>query len=116
IPPIDTNPADFIKNLPNKGALEKGTAPYLFGAYAANNKLPYTENWSLDLQYQVAPKTVATLGYVGNHGVHQTVPVPFNQPRVATPGNPVNGQIYSYGFNATAANGNTLLSEPYSTN
>lgn len=116
-PVIDTNPADFINNLPNQKALVKGTAPYLFGAYAANNSLPYTENWSLDVQYQFLPKIVATLGYTGNHGVHQTVPLPFNQPQMATPLNPVNGQIYSYGFNATDGQKKpgVLLSEPYST-
>ena len=70
-PPVDTNPADFIKNLPNQTALMSGTSPYLFGSYAANNKLPYTQNWSLDLQYQIWPKTVASVGYTGNHGVHQ---------------------------------------------
>jgi hypothetical protein len=117
-PPIDTNPADFIKNLPNQAALINGAAPYLFGAYAANNKLPYSENYSLDLQYQLLPKLVADVGYTGNHGVHQTVPVPFNQPRIATPQAPVNGQIYSYGFNATDGklkNPGTLLSEPIQT-
>jgi hypothetical protein len=114
-PPIDTNPADFINNLPNQNALINGSSPYLFGAYAANNKLPYTENWSLDLQYQVLPRTVASVGYTGNHGVHQTVPLPFNQPLVATPQSPVNGQIYSYGYNAQDANGNRLVTEPYST-
>ena len=117
-PTIDTNPADFIKNLPNQAALIKGTAPYLFGAYATNNKLPYSENYSLDLQYQLTSKIVADVGYTGNHGVHQTVPIPFNQPQVATPQSPVNGQIYSYGFNATDGQKKpgTLLTEPYSTN
>jgi hypothetical protein len=115
-PAIDTNPADFIKNLPNQAALIKGTAPYLFGAYAANNKLPYSENYSLDLQYQLFPKLVADIGYTGNHGVHQTVPLPFNQPQVATPNSPVNGQTYSYGFNAIDSKKNRLLTEPYSTN
>lgn len=132
-PPVDTNPADFINNLSNQTALEKGAAPYLFGSYAANNKLPYTENWSLDVQYQLARRVVASVGYTGNHGVHQTVPLPFNQPQVATPDHPVNGQIYSYGYNATdngcpsdkhcipagsttkAGPGNVLLSELQST-
>src|ERR1700723_3843253 len=113
-PPIDTNPADFIKNLSNQAALEKGAEPYLFGAYAANNKLPYSENYSLDLQYQLTPRIVADIGYTGNHGVHQTVPLPFNQPQVATPQNPVNGQMYSYGFQANdgAKKPSTLLTEP----
>ncbi|HWZ50345.1 MAG TPA: carboxypeptidase regulatory-like domain-containing protein [Granulicella sp.] len=112
-PTVDTNPADFINNLPNQNAIiNNGAAPYLFGAYGKNNVLPYTENWSLDFQYQILPKTVASIGYTGNHGVHQTIPLPFNQPNVATPSTPVNGQIYSYGYNATDAGGNPLLSEP----
>ena len=116
LPAVDTNPANFINNLPNQNALiNNGAAPYLFGAYAANNKLPYTENWSLDLQYQFLPRVVASVGYTGNHGVHQTVPLPFNQPEVATPQSPVNGQIYSYGYNAQYQTGDRLLTEPYST-
>ncbi len=114
-PATDTNPAHFISNLPNQNALIGGAAPFLFGAYASTNKLPYTENWSFDLQYQVLPKTLVSLGYTGNHGVHQTVPLPFNQPLVATPQSPVNGQTYSYGYNAADAQGNTLVSEPYNT-
>lgn len=121
LPPIDTNPAHFVQNLPNQASLINGNSPYLFGAYAANNKLPYTENYSLDLQYQLAPRVVGSVGYTGNHGVHQTVPLPFNQPQVATPGSPVNGQTYSYGYNATDTGlptykgGNQLVSEPYNT-
>jgi TonB dependent receptor len=73
---------------------------FLFGGYDPKNKLPYSENWSLDLQWQPKNNLVLTLGYVGNHGVHQPIPIPFNQPGVATPSNPINGQIYSYGFQA----------------
>jgi len=73
---------------------------FLFGGYDPKNKLPYSENWSLDLQWQPKNNLVLTLGYIGNHGVHQPLPIPFNQPGVATPSHPVNGQIYSYGFQA----------------
>jgi Carboxypeptidase regulatory-like domain len=73
---------------------------FLFGGYDPKNKLPYSENWSLDLQWQPKNNLVLTLGYIGNHGVHQPIPIPFNQPGVATPTNPINGQIYSYGFQA----------------
>jgi len=114
-PPVDTNPADFINNLPNQTALINGTEPYLFGAYGINNKLPYTENWSLDWQWQMRPDIALTIGYTGNHGVRQTIPLPFNQPLVATPQHPVNGQFYSYGYNAVDANGNNLATEPYNT-
>ncbi len=114
-PPIDTNPADFVKSLPTRAALVNGDNPYLFGAYGLNNKLPYTENWSLDVQYQLRSDLAMLIGYTGNHGLRLTVPVPFNQPKVATPQSPVNGETYSYGYNAADANGSTLLSEPYST-
>ena len=73
-------------------------APFLFGGYDPANKLPYSENWSLDLQWQPSNDIVVTLGYLGNHGVHQVLPIPFNQPGLATPTNPINNQIYSYGY------------------
>ena len=73
---------------------------FLFGGYDPANKLPYSENWSLDLQWQPKNDVVLTMAYIGNHGVHQPIPVPFNQPAIATPSHPVNGQIYSYGFEA----------------
>lgn len=72
--------------------------PFLFGGYNAANKLPYSENWSLDLQWQPENDLVLTLGYLGNHGVHELLPIPFNQPGIATPTNPINNQIYSYGY------------------
>ncbi len=112
---VDTNPADFINSLPNQGDLINGSNPYLFGAYNAANKLPYTENWSLDMQWQPRPDMAFTVGYTGNHGVHQTIPLPFNQPYIATPDNPVNGQTYSYGYQVTDQNGNPIPNEPYNT-
>jgi hypothetical protein len=71
---------------------------FLFGGYNPANKLPYSENWSLDLQWQPRNDVVLTLGYTGNHGVHLPVPIPFNQPGIATPTNPINNQIYSFGY------------------
>jgi Carboxypeptidase regulatory-like domain/TonB dependent receptor-like, beta-barrel len=72
--------------------------PFLFGGYDPANKLPYSEDWSLDLQWQPRNDIVLTLGYLGNHGVHEVLPIPFNQPGIATPTNPINNQIYSYGY------------------
>lgn len=114
-PAVDTNPADFIHNLPNIAALINGSEPYLFGAYALNNKLPYTEDWSLDWQWQASRDVAITIGYTGNHDVRQTIPIPFNQPQIATPSHPVNGQSYSYGWQAADANGSVLLTEPNNT-
>jgi hypothetical protein len=71
--------------------------PLLFGGYAINNKLPYTQNWTLDAQYQASNNWLFDIAYLGNHGTHEVLPVPFNQPIIATPQNPVNGQTSSYG-------------------
>jgi hypothetical protein len=124
-PTIDTNPADFINNLPNMGALINGASPYLFGAYGLNNKLPFTENWSFDTQWKFRPDISATLGYTGNHSQRQTIPVPFNEPQIATSQAPLyaNGmypQAATYGYQIgadepynTYTGGNTDLRTPY---
>jgi len=102
--------------------------PILFGGYNAKNKLPYSENWSLDLQWQPRNDVVMTLGYLGNRGVHQVLPIPFNQPGIATQANPINNQIYSFGQQAEGvasenvqtqigefsfSDGNTALRTPF---
>lgn len=88
---------------------------FLFGGYDPANKLPYSENWSLDLQWQPKNDLVLTAAYLGNHGVHQPIPIPFNQPGVATANNPINGQIYSYGYQAVDNNYNPLVYEQVQT-
>ena len=96
--------ASFLNYLPNMGQTISGDypsgnyfGPFLFGGYDINNRLPYTENWTFDLQYQLSNSWLFSAGYVGNHGLHQVLPIPFNQALIATPQNPVNGQTSSYG-------------------
>jgi Carboxypeptidase regulatory-like domain len=90
---------------------------FLFGGYDPRNTLPYSENWTLDVQWQPLNTLYFDLGYVGNHGQHLLLPIPFNQPGIATPTNPINGQIYSYGYQAQDANGGpgVLLTEQVGT-
>ena len=92
---------------------------FLFGSYDPTNKLPYSENWSFDIQWQPRNDVVLTMAYIGNHGVHQPIPIPFNQPGIATPSNPINGQTYSYGFQpldgADIFSGNPLVTEQIQT-
>jgi hypothetical protein len=104
------NAADLIANqTPFCNSIgETGCGPLFFGGYDPRNKLPYSENWTLDLQWQPQNTLVLTLGYVGNHGVHETIPLPFNQAQIATPQHPAlaggpNQQIYSYGTNMNCA-------------
>ena len=114
-PPATGNPADFAQFVPNKAGLINGNTPFLFGGYDENNRLPYSENWELDLQWQPRNDLVLTLGYSGNHSNHLLVPIPFDQPGIATASNSINGETYSYGYNPTDSMGNGLLTEPYNT-
>jgi hypothetical protein len=90
--------------------------PFLFGGYDVNNKLPYTVNWSFDLQYQLSNSWLFSAGYTGNHGTHEVLPIPFNQPTIATATNPVNGQTSSYGVNQSAGGNTPILTSEYAGN
>jgi len=112
-PPPPASAAGYLAQLPNlsqtacgyPGCWPAGNlfGPFLFAGYDINNKLPYTQNWTLDLQYQASNHWLFELAYVGNHGTHEVLPIPFNEPRIATPQhplwsqNPNNVQMYSYG-------------------
>ena len=115
-PPPPATAAAFLAYLPNlqqtacgyPGCWPSGNlyGPFLFGGYDINNKLPYTQNWTLDLQFQPSNSWMFEAGYVGNHGTHLVLPIPFNQPLIATPTNVVNGQTSSYGGTSPLANQN----------
>lgn len=102
--------------------------PYVIGNYNMNNKLPYTEDWTLDFQWQPRNDTSLDIGYVGNRGRHQVIPLPFNEPVLCTPGNyqgisACNGQQYSYSVQTLSNTNNpatpgvpyALANEPYDT-
>ena len=40
------------------------------GGIDQNFKTPYVQSWSLDIQHQLAPRTLVTVGYFGSRGVH----------------------------------------------
>ncbi|HEX3470214.1 MAG TPA: carboxypeptidase regulatory-like domain-containing protein, partial [Silvibacterium sp.] len=92
------NPADITKYLPNLAAIENGAQLFSFATYNRANKLPYTINYTLDVQWQPRNDLAIDIGYVGNVGRHEVVPVPFNQAGIASPGHPINGQTYTYGY------------------
>ncbi len=98
--PAPKNPksSDLVNYLPNAAAIMGGAAPVSLGVYDRKNKLPYTINFTLDLQWQPRNDLAFTLGYVGNLGRHQVIPVPFNQPGIATAAAPIHGQKFTYGF------------------
>jgi hypothetical protein len=119
-PPPPKSLAGLISLVPNIAQLKGQTTPFciatnqgfcgplFFGGYDPSNTLPYTENWMLDLQWQAANSLVLRLAYVGNHGLHEVLPIPFNQARVATPSHPINGEIYSYGYSVPGVAAETV--------
>jgi hypothetical protein len=92
------NPADIINFLPSRTAIESGAQVFPFAVYDRGNKLPYTINDTLDIQWQPRNDLAIEIGYVGNLGRHQVIPVPFNQAGIATPTKPIHGQQYTYGY------------------
>lgn len=109
--------SDLANYLPNAAGILAGGQPISLGVYDRANKLPYTMNYALDLQWQPRTDLLFELGYVGNLGRHQVIPVPFNQALIASPSSPTlaggpNIQKYSYGYNvggATLPDGTSYL-------
>jgi hypothetical protein len=102
-PPSNPKASDLINYLPTAAGIIAGTQPFTLGDYNRANKLPYSINFTLDLQWQPRNDLMVELGYVGNLGRHQVIPVPFNQAQIAAPGKPthpggVAQQSFSYGY------------------
>jgi hypothetical protein len=92
IPPANPG-ACGIANPAHIGAyIACGLPPFYLGAYARNNKLPYTMNSTLDIQWQPRNDLAVDIGYVNGLGRHEVIPIPFNQARIATPTHPLCGQ------------------------
>ena len=98
--PVSASPksSDLSKYLPDLASISNGGQPISLGVYDRTNKLPYTYNYTLDIQWQPRNDLAISLGYVGNLGRHQVIPVPFNQPGIASPGNTIHGEKYTYGY------------------
>jgi hypothetical protein len=97
------NPADITKSLPNQAAIVNGAQLFSFATYNRANKLPYTINETFDIQWQPRNDLMIEVGYVGNLGRHGVIPIPFNQPGIASPTNIIHPnslypQSYTYGY------------------
>jgi hypothetical protein len=90
--------SDISNYLPSAAEIMNGQQLFPLGVYDRANKLPYTINYTLDVQWQPRNDLAVTIGYVGNLGRHGVVPVPFNQAGIATPSGPIHGQQYTYGY------------------
>ena len=90
--------ADITNYLPTPAQIANGATMFTFANYAQDNKLPYTINYTFDIQWQPRNNLAIEVGYVGNLGRHQVIPVPFNQAGIASASHPINGQTYTYGY------------------
>jgi hypothetical protein len=117
-PPSNPKASDLSSFLPNAySIINQGSGasdvihngqPISLGVYDRKNTLPYTFNYTLDIQWQPRNDLAIELGYVGNVGRHQIIPVPLNQAQIATPTNPTlaggpYAQKYSYGYTVGGA-------------
>jgi Carboxypeptidase regulatory-like domain/TonB dependent receptor len=102
-PPPSGDPSKI--NLPNAAAIAQGAQLFAFADYNRANKLPYSLNQILDIQWQPRNDLSIEIGYVGNLGRHEVVPIPFNQAQIATPTHPIHGQNYTYGYTVLAPKG-----------
>jgi len=103
-PPSNPKSSDLSNYLPNLASINQGGKPISLGVYDRANKLPYTYNFTLDVQWQPRNDLAIELGYTGNLGRHQVIPVPFNQPNIANASHPINSEIYSYGYVVQSVN------------
>ncbi len=106
--PPTGNPADLV--LPNAAAIESGLPLFSFAVYNRANKLPYTLNQTLNIQWQPRNDLAISIGYVGNLGRHELVPIPFNQAQIASPSTPIRPgtsveQDYTYGYSIVQSPG-----------
>lgn len=98
--------------LPSISSIAAGGLLPTFAVYDRKATLPYTMNFTLDFQYQPRKDLMIELGYVGNLGRHQVIPLPFNQAHVCTPGNSdsaCHGEQYSYGYWVVDPNYNPMV-------
>lgn len=54
-------------------------AGFAITGYPRQQKISYSEQWSLDVQRELPGKFVLTAGYVGNNGLHLYAPLNLNQ-------------------------------------
>jgi len=100
--------SDITQYLPNAYAVANGVVPFIMAVYDRHNTLPYSINYTLDLQWQPRNDVAIEIGYVGNVGRHQVMPLPLNQANIASPSGPIRNQNYSYGYTVTDANQNPI--------
>ena len=89
------------------------TTPLNFGIYDKNNVLPYTINYTFNVQWQPVNTLAILVGYTGNRGRHSVIPIPINEPGIATPTNPIWGETSTYGMEVMNQNNQEGINYDY---
>ena len=97
--------SDISAYLPNAYDIAHGAVPFIMAVYDRHNTLPYAIGYALDLELQPNKDLALEIGYVGNVGRHQVMPLPLNQANIATPSSPIRSQNYTYGYTVTDTSG-----------
>ncbi len=81
--------------------------------YFGRDTTPYQLQWNLNIQREVLPNTVATIGYIGSHSLHLPAQKDFNTPIpfIGPSGRPTFGALNSTNSAVVA---NTRLNPAYS--
>jgi len=66
---VATIPNTTLSN-PGGGAATVANSPKVLRGTTANMKTPYTQQWSFDIQHEIARATILQVGYVGTKGTH----------------------------------------------
>jgi Carboxypeptidase regulatory-like domain len=98
------DPITGMAALPNAAGLQNGDQPFYLGVYKRNNKLPYTMNSTLDVQWQPRNDLLIDIGGVNALGRHEIIPIPFNQAGIASPSYPLCGGGLIKGVQPQCAN------------
>ena len=111
--PKNPKSSDLSNYLPNLAADRPTARGSRFAGHLRPRatSFPTPINYTLDIQWQPRNDLAIELGYVGNLGRHQVIPVPFNQPGIATPTTPIHGReilrtatpSYASGYNYDGA-------------
>lgn len=97
--------SDITTYLPNANAIANGATPFIMAVYDRANTLPYSINYTFNIQWQPRNDLAFEAGYVGNVGRHQVMPLPLNQANIAGPSNPIRNQNYTYGYTVVDSSG-----------
>ena len=71
--PVSNLPIDPTAPVPAKALLVPG-------GVQPDMQMPTLISWSLNVQQEVSPNTVLTVGYVGSHGYHEVIGIDANEP------------------------------------